>query len=120
MINGKTINRAELKKDLAHVSQDDSLNGNLTVYENIWYSDLYDSFLTPRYASRFLLPNWMTTKEKDDRVAEVIQELGLNKAKHTKIGTWLYRGVSGGERRRCSIALAVCFVIDFYCSTCSS
>lgn len=50
----------------------------------------------------------MTYKEKNARVKEVIEELGLNKCKHTKIGTWLYRGVSGGERRRCSIALAVC------------
>ena len=50
----------------------------------------------------------MTYKEKTARVKEVIEELGLNKCKHTKIGTWLYRGVSGGERRRCSIALAVC------------
>lgn len=37
------------------------------------------------------------------RVDEVISELGLENAQHTKIGTPFIKGVSGGQKRRVSI-----------------
>jgi len=38
-----------------------------------------------------------------DRVNSVIEKLGLNLCRHTIIGGWLRKGVSGGERKRISI-----------------
>ena len=37
------------------------------------------------------------------RVDDVISELGLEEAQHTKIGTPFIKGVSGGQKRRVSI-----------------
>eukprot|EP01126_Amoeba_proteus_P049669 TRINITY_DN5821_c0_g1_i1.p1 TRINITY_DN5821_c0_g1~~TRINITY_DN5821_c0_g1_i1.p1 ORF type:complete len:557 (+),score=90.91 TRINITY_DN5821_c0_g1_i1:602-2272(+) len=77
----------------AYVQQDDSLSGVLTVYETLWYSALLK------------LPYDSSMEEKNERVLELIEELGLKKVMHTKIGNWAYRGVSGGERRRVSIGV---------------
>lgn len=46
-----------------------------------------------------------TLNEKLDRVEELISELRLNKCQNTKIGGPLIKGVSGGERKRCSIGV---------------
>ena len=47
----------------------------------------------------------MSWRDKIKRVDEVIEELGLTRAKDTKVGNAFYRGVSGGERRRVSIGV---------------
>ena len=46
-----------------------------------------------------------TEKEKVERVEEIVKELRLNKCQNTKIGGPLVKGVSGGERKRCSIGV---------------
>lgn len=75
--------------------QDDTLAGVLTVYENLWY------------AAMLKLPQNMSHADKEDRIREVISDLGLVKVTDTKVGNWAYRGVSGGERRRVSIGVEV-------------
>lgn len=51
----------------AYVTQDDTLAGVLTVYENLWY------------AAMLKLPQDMPLNEKEDRIKEVISDLGLTK-----------------------------------------
>ena len=46
-----------------------------------------------------------TEAEKKDRVDKIISELRLIKCQNTKIGGPLVKGVSGGERKRCSIGV---------------
>lgn len=46
-----------------------------------------------------------TYDEKISRVEEIVKELRLNKCQNTKIGGPLVKGVSGGERKRCSIGV---------------
>ena len=46
-----------------------------------------------------------TFEEKMQRVDEIVKELRLNKCQNTKIGGPLVKGVSGGERKRCSIGV---------------
>lgn len=46
-----------------------------------------------------------TEESKLQRVEEIITELRLNKCQNTKIGGPLVKGVSGGERKRCSIGV---------------
>jgi ABC-type multidrug transport system ATPase subunit len=47
-----------------------------------------------------------TTKEKKARVKDVIQKLRLTKCANTPVGVpGLRRGISGGERKRTSIAV---------------
>lgn len=44
-------------------------------------------------------------QEKVERVEELIRILGLTECANTYIGNAHIRGVSGGERRRCSIGV---------------
>jgi ABC-type multidrug transport system ATPase subunit len=45
-----------------------------------------------------------TKKEKDDLVTELMNQLGLTKSANTIVGNAKVRGLSGGERKRLSIA----------------
>ena len=54
--------------------------------------------------SHFYLPSSTSDEIKANLVDAVISELGLVKAKDTIVGDEKIRGVSGGERKRCSIA----------------
>ncbi|CAF3820922.1 unnamed protein product, partial [Adineta steineri] len=76
-----------------YVVQDDILCGTLTVTENIMFS------LNTRLRTR------MSKKERQDRVEEVIEDLGLTECADTRIGTEFIRGVSGGERKRTCIGM---------------
>ena len=93
LINGIELKRKTRKCYVAYVMQDDSLNGVLTVRENLTYSAL------------LRLPPEMSYDQKMARVDHVIDELGLRKVANTKIGNVFFRGVSGGERRRTSIGM---------------
>ncbi|MQL72182.1 hypothetical protein Taro_004566, partial [Colocasia esculenta] len=79
----------------AYVTQDDNLIGTLTVRETISYS------------ARLRLPEKMPWAEKKDLVEGTINEMGLQECADTVIGNWHLRGISGGEKRRVSIALEI-------------
>nr|XP_034967933.1 broad substrate specificity ATP-binding cassette transporter ABCG2-like [Zootoca vivipara] len=76
-----------------YVVQDDVVMGTLTVRENLEFS------------AALRLPLSMSKKEKRERVETVIKELDLSKVADSKIGTYFFRGVSGGERKRTCIGL---------------
>jgi len=78
---------------VAYVMQDDVLFPNLTVYE------------TFEFAARMRLPKKIPNAVKAKLVDGIINELGLSKAKGTRIGNAMYRGVSGGERKRTNIGI---------------
>ena len=46
-----------------------------------------------------------TYESKMKKVSDVIAELRLQKCAYTRIGGSLVKGVSGGERKRCSIGV---------------
>ncbi|MEW5317655.1 MAG: hypothetical protein WDW38_008937 [Sanguina aurantia] len=76
----------------AYVTQDELLTGTLTVYETLLYTAL------------LRLPAAMSREDKVQRVESVIVDMGLSRARGTKIGNWFYKGVSGGQKRRVAIA----------------
>lgn len=45
--------------------------------------------------------------QMNDLVEEIIQRFSLQACQNTRIGGWFHRGVSGGERKRISIAYEV-------------
>ena len=95
-LNGTAVTNWESYRRLcAYVEQDDLLFHTLTVTETLVL------------AAQLRLPRKMTYAAKMDRVNEVIAELGLRKCANTRIGNSKFRGVSGGERKRVSIALEV-------------
>ena len=77
------------------MTQDDNLIGTLTVRETITYS------------ARLRLPDKMAWSEKRALVESTIVEMGLQECADTVIGNWHLRGISGGEKRRVSIALEI-------------
>ncbi|XP_044510446.1 ABC transporter G family member 25-like isoform X2 [Mangifera indica] len=90
---------ANNKKPLKHISkrtgfvtQDDVLYPHLTVRETLIFCSL------------LRLPKTLTKQEKTSIAESVITELGLTKCQNTIIGNSFIRGVSGGERKRVSIA----------------
>lgn len=76
----------------AYVTQDEVLIGTLTVEETL------------QYVARLRLPPGTSTEARAQAVDGVITEMGLESVRSTYIGNWHIRGVSGGQRRRVSIA----------------
>lgn len=79
----------------AYVTQDDTLIGTLTVRESITFS------------AQLRLPDRMPTAEKMAIVESAIVEMGLQECADTPLGNWHLRGISGGEKRRVSIATEI-------------
>ena len=73
--------------------QDDTLQGSLTVRENLMFS------------ANLRLPSSLNYQQRVDKVNEVIEVLGLTKSADTSVGDVFRRGVSGGERRRTSVGM---------------
>uniref|UniRef100_A0A5B6ZC68 Putative ABC-2 type transporter family protein isoform 1 n=1 Tax=Davidia involucrata TaxID=16924 RepID=A0A5B6ZC68_DAVIN len=79
----------------AYVTQEDVLLGTLTVKETITYS------------ANLRLPSKMTKDEVNGIVEGTIMEMGLQDCADRLIGNWHLRGISGGEKKRLSIALEI-------------
>ena len=66
--------------------------GTLTVKENV------------TFAAKLRLKT-SNGVERDQTVRDLLSELNLDKCADTKVGNELIKGVSGGERKRCNIAM---------------
>eukprot|EP00727_Mastigamoeba_balamuthi_P013719 m51a1_g8970 hypothetical protein (562) ;mRNA; r:18665-20350 len=93
LLGGAVAGRGSAKRQVAYVAQEDRLCGVLTVRENL------------RYSAMLRLPSSVTSAQREKLVEDVIAELGLRKCADTKVGNAIFRGVSGGERRRTSIGM---------------
>ncbi|KAF8758806.1 ABC-2 type transporter [Rhizoctonia solani] len=92
---GFTIDGGEGRVKVGFVDQTDVLPPNLTVIEALLF------------AAKLKLPESTPPAEKLARVEHVIRQLGLSEVAHSRIGGNTERGLSGGERRRVSIALEI-------------
>ncbi|KAK7006194.1 ABC transporter protein [Favolaschia claudopus] len=91
-VNGREVANAEFKAVTGFVDQEDTLMSTLTVYETVLYSAL------------LRLPRDMTLEAKKFRTLETMTELGILGIKDSRIGASGNRSISGGEKRRVSIA----------------
>jgi ABC-type multidrug transport system ATPase subunit len=57
------------------------------------------------YSAQLQLPKSMSMQEKRERAESTIRDMGLKDVTNTRIGGWRARGLSGGEKRRVSIAI---------------
>ncbi|KAL9367860.1 hypothetical protein Peur_039059 [Populus x canadensis] len=92
LFNGK---KRRLDAGVAYVTQEDVLLGTLTVRETITYS------------ANLRLPNTMRKEEIDCVVEGTIMEMGLQDCADRMVGNWHLRGISGGEKKRLSIAIEI-------------
>lgn len=90
--NGHQLSAKDYKKIVGFVDQEDHLIPTLTVYETVLNSAL------------LRLPRTMSFTAKIARVIEVLNELRILHIKDRVIGSDFNRGISGGEKRRVSIA----------------
>jgi ABC-type multidrug transport system ATPase subunit/uncharacterized tellurite resistance protein B-like protein len=93
-INGKNIHteQKDIEGVIGHVSQDDLLIEELTVYENLFYN------------AKLCFGNL-----GDDEIAkncnELLASLGLSETRNLKVGSPLEKTISGGQRKRLNISL---------------
>ncbi|CAN0901809.1 ABC transporter G family member 15 [Linum grandiflorum] len=80
---------------VGYVRQENTLLGTLTVRETI------------KYSACLRLPSTMTKEEIDDIAEGTLMEMGLQDCADRFIGNWHLRGISGGEKKRLSIALEI-------------
>lgn len=57
------------------------------------------------FAAKLKLPESIPAHVKEERVWEVLGQLGLRDVANSRVGSGERRGISGGERRRLSIGL---------------
>ena len=82
-----------VRKHIAFVAQDDSLQVTSTPREAIYFS------------AKLRLPRSTTEKMLEKLVKRMIQELGLTHCADTIVGGALIKGISGGERKRTSVGV---------------
>ena len=96
-LNGTSLSSSSLsekyKQSIGYVIQHDALLPFLTVFETLMYSGM------------LTLPNSLSTSMKVKRIKEIMNEVGLKKVANQYVGNELVRGISGGEKKRLSIAI---------------
>ncbi|KAJ0241078.1 ABC transporter G family member 25 [Hirschfeldia incana] len=91
LANDHKLTKQTLKRT-GFVAQDDLLYPHLTVRETLVFVAL------------LRLPRSLARDDKIKAAESVISELGLAKCENTVVGNTFIRGISGGERKRVSIA----------------
>lgn len=87
--DGKPVLPALLREVSSYVEQEDALIGSLTVRETVDFSAKLSG---------------LSSAYRKDRVEELLTAFGLQNQAKLKIGTPLTKGISGGQKRRVSIA----------------
>lgn len=82
-----------VRKMIAFVAQDDSLQITATPREAIWFS------------AKLRLTRSTTDNQLDKLTTQMLSELGLTDCADTMIGGELLKGISGGERKRTSVGV---------------
>ena len=96
LFNGVQPTDKEVRSLCSYVTQDDSaLLPYLTVRETLGF------------AAGLRLPKWMSKEEKAKRAEDVMLKMGLKDCADVLIGDEMLKGISGGEKRRVSIAIQV-------------
>ncbi|KAL5091533.1 hypothetical protein Trisim1_003135 [Trichoderma cf. simile WF8] len=94
--NGAVPSSSVVRSVCSYVCQDDdALLPSLTVRETL------------RFSAALRLPSFMSREEKYRRAEEILMKMGLKDCADNLIGNDLVKGISGGEKRRVSIAVQI-------------
>ena len=91
-INGAETTSTERREMSGYVTQDDVLPGTSTVWEHLLFH------------ATLRMPSGTSTNALRRRVGQTMRDLGIEKLADSLIGDQFSRGLSGGEKRRVSIA----------------
>lgn len=92
---GQAVSKADVRHLTGYVEQFDTLVGELSVRDMLMYT------------AELKLPRSLGAAARAQRVRETIDALGLGVCEDTVIGGLLKRGISGGQAKRCNVALAM-------------
>jgi ABC-type multidrug transport system ATPase subunit len=92
LVNGNHPSLGAFRGMTSYVEQDDALIGSLTVKE------------TMHFASRLAHKNTLSKTERMRRIDDLLNSFGLRDQADTIIGTPIRKGISGGQKRRLSVA----------------
>ena len=96
LFNGAEPSASVVRSVVSYVTQDDNaLLPSLTVRETLYF------------AARLRLPSSMSKEDKARRADEVLLKMGLRDCADTLVGNDWVKGISGGEKRRVSIAVQI-------------
>ncbi|KAJ5095583.1 hypothetical protein NUU61_004939 [Penicillium alfredii] len=96
LYNGAVPSESVIRSVTSFVTQDDdALMPSLTVRESL------------KFAAGLRLPTWMSREEKNRRAEEILHKMGLKECADNLIGSELIKGISGGEKRRVTIAIQI-------------
>ncbi|ELU06094.1 hypothetical protein CAPTEDRAFT_137191 [Capitella teleta] len=90
-LNGHPMTN-KLRRKICYVLQEDILFTNLTCRETL------------KFTAMLKMPRRMPNDMKQKRVDDIIKILDLEKCQNTRVGDFLNPGLSGGEKKRTSIA----------------
>ncbi|KAH0195414.1 ATP-binding cassette transporter-like protein, partial [Aureobasidium melanogenum] len=92
LVDRSAVSKKTFQKLSSFVEQEDSLIGSLTVAETL------------DFAARLALPSTITVQDRKDRVLTLLDSFGLSGQRDSSIGSPIQKGISGGQKRRVSVA----------------
>lgn len=96
LFNGAEPSNSVIRSVCSYVCQDDdALLPSLTVRETL------------QFAAGLRLPSWMGKDEKHKRAEDVLLKMGVKDCADNLVGNDLVKGISGGEKRRVTIAVQI-------------
>ncbi|CBH15812.1 ATP-binding cassette protein, putative [Trypanosoma brucei gambiense DAL972] len=93
LLQGRPIHLGSFRRISAYVQQEDLLWPYLTVKESI------------SYAAQLRTPPSFTRSVLETHIQRVMRLLGIDHVQNSRIGSQMVRGISGGEKKRCAIAM---------------
>ncbi|KAL2820886.1 P-loop containing nucleoside triphosphate hydrolase protein [Aspergillus cavernicola] len=91
-VNGGEIDNATFGRITSYVEQEDALIGSLTVQETL------------KFAADLSLPGFVSKSERVERIQTLLEAFGIQNQAGTLVGTPIRKGISGGQKRRVSVA----------------
>ncbi|EDN07941.1 conserved hypothetical protein [Histoplasma mississippiense (nom. inval.)] len=92
LVNGRKIDLETFRNISSYVEQEDILVGALTVEETLYF------------CAQLSLPSSVPKKERLERISTLLNAFGIQNQAKTLIGTPIRKGISGGQKRRVSVA----------------
>ncbi|KAL4862775.1 hypothetical protein BDV12DRAFT_206988 [Aspergillus spectabilis] len=91
-VNGAEVAAAPFGQITSYVEQEDALIGSLTVRETL------------KFAADLSLPVSVSKRQRIERMQTLLEAFGIQKQASTLVGTPIRKGISGGQKRRVSVA----------------
>ncbi|KAK2743903.1 hypothetical protein FQN57_004526 [Myotisia sp. PD_48] len=92
LVNGRAVPLDTFQRLSSYVEQEDVLIGSLTVEETMYF------------AAQLSLSSSVSKKERLQRIQGLLNSFGIQNQAKALIGTPIQKGISGGQKRRVSVA----------------